>query len=50
MRPVINHTTLLTSLAFDHLAAHNAHKHIVFLHATYVAPDSNNLLQWNMKY
>lgn len=36
IRSVINHTTLLTSLAFDHLAAQDARKHIVFLHATYV--------------
>ncbi|KAJ4420380.1 hypothetical protein N0V82_004369 [Gnomoniopsis sp. IMI 355080] len=34
IRPVINHTTLLTSLAFDYLAARDEQKHIVFLHAT----------------
>jgi hypothetical protein len=31
---VVNHTTLLTSLAFDHLAANDDGKHITFIHAT----------------
>lgn len=34
IRAVVNHTTLLTSLAFDYLVEHDAQKHIVFLHAT----------------
>ncbi|ROW00363.1 hypothetical protein VMCG_07240 [Cytospora schulzeri] len=34
IRALVNHTTLLTSLAFDYLAEHDAQKHIVFLHAT----------------
>jgi len=32
--PVVNHATLFTSLSFDYLAAHDNHKHIVFLHTT----------------
>lgn len=36
IRSVVNHTTLLTSLAFDHLAAQDTRKNIVFLHATCV--------------
>jgi hypothetical protein len=31
---VVNHTTLLTSLAFDYLAEHDDQKHITFLHST----------------
>jgi NAD(P)-dependent dehydrogenase (short-subunit alcohol dehydrogenase family) len=32
--PVVNHTTLFTSLAFDYLAAHDDQRHITFVHAT----------------
>jgi hypothetical protein len=31
---VVNHTTVLTSLAFDYLAANDDKKHITFIHAT----------------
>lgn len=34
IRAVVNHTTLLTSLAFDYLSEKAPQKHIVFLHAT----------------
>lgn len=34
LRPVVNHTTLLTSLTFDHFAAQDPQGRIVFLHAT----------------
>ncbi|KAL1606140.1 hypothetical protein SLS60_003541 [Paraconiothyrium brasiliense] len=31
---VVNHTTICTSLAFDHLASNDSQKHITFLHVT----------------
>ncbi|KAK7697591.1 hypothetical protein SLS64_013410 [Diaporthe eres] len=34
IRAVVNHTTLLTSLSFDYLAAQSPQGHIAFLHAT----------------
>ncbi|KAI1379353.1 hypothetical protein F4677DRAFT_328917 [Hypoxylon crocopeplum] len=32
--PVVNHTTMCTSLAFDYLSADSSNKHITFIHAT----------------
>ncbi|KUJ09016.1 uncharacterized protein LY89DRAFT_701536 [Mollisia scopiformis] len=43
---VVGHSTLLTSLAFDHLAAHDSQKHIVFIHSRTTYPSKKDGYFW----